>query len=184
MSNMLQTVEELLAVDWQFRLDRFASYKLLFMEYLWRQALWMHTLKPVEQAVFPFADWAWQFDSSVAVDWHLRNALFEHLRPTNSTFLRGLLLLAVKWSAIRDHPAIEALELPDPYDPLLVFYQRGGTFYYNAEWKFFELNRRMPWLPRRNTAFWLRDEPYVELDTAVLNHIDQTAGRQQYTTPS
>lgn len=175
MSVIEQAVRALLMVEWEYRWERFASYRLLFMEYLRRQAMWMDILKPAEQAIFPFADWAWQFDETLAVDRQLRDMLFEHLRPTNSTFLRGLLLLAVKWNAVKDWPDVTALGLLDPYDPLLYFYRRGGTLYYNAEWKFFELNRRMPLLPRGNARFWLRAEPYVELDMAALDRIDQQA---------
>lgn len=56
-------------------------------------------------------------------------ALNQHLhsganRP--SMYMRSVLLWAVRWAALKDHPALAPLHLPDLYEPLLVLMERGG----------------------------------------------------------
>jgi hypothetical protein len=35
----------------------------------------------------------------------------------------------IRWASIKSLPDVVSLELPDPYEPLLVFYERGGQFH-------------------------------------------------------
>lgn len=35
----------------------------------------------------------------------------------------------IRWEAVKNHPALQALNLPDLYDPLITFYERGGWFH-------------------------------------------------------
>lgn len=56
-------------------------------------------------------------------------ALNQHLSDSANNLsgpMRSVLLWAVRWAALKSHPALAPLQLPDLYEPLLVLMERGG----------------------------------------------------------
>lgn len=45
-----------------------------------------------------------------------------------TTYMRDTCLFYVRWEALKCHPAVRELGLPDLYEPLIRFYERGGWF--------------------------------------------------------
>lgn len=43
-------------------------------------------------------------------------------------YARKVCFWFIRWASVQDHPALAALDLPDLYEPLIVFYERGGWF--------------------------------------------------------
>jgi hypothetical protein len=62
-------------------------------------------------------------------------------------------------------------DLPDPYEPLVVLYERGGVFFVENGVADFELRR----VPLRTWQANLASEPIVEIDPAVLDAVDEGA---------
>lgn len=71
-------------------------------------AYWGPGVDPLEDEVIAL----WQRLPAGHLTWHMRRTCFYYLR----------------WEAIKHHPAVRALALPDLYEPLLLFYERGGWF--------------------------------------------------------
>ncbi len=64
-------------------------------------------------------------------------------------------------------PAAHA-ELPDPYEPLLLFFERGGGF--TVENRMVDVDSAG--IPLRDRQRYLRGEPFVDLDRAALDALD------------
>ena len=114
--------------DYATRKAHSGSRNRLMTEFLRRMALWVEH--------YQWTDSWFAFDIAEVVDARYRapldveSALSELAEQRTGSFgpvprtLDGMVRLA----AMRDDPAITLPELPDPYEPLLAFYQRGGGF--------------------------------------------------------
>jgi hypothetical protein len=84
----------------------------------------------------------------------------------------------IRWAAIKNHPALAPLSLPDLYEPLIVLYERGGSFHpHHGDIDFFPNRVVQPGAPAR----WIAREPLPSLDWAALDEIDRedvTPGRK------
>lgn len=124
-TNMLNRI---LSLEWQGRDDRkHGSQLALFNEFLRRVGVWCNALN-------------WQDAHPIASDLPGRVVPGVRATPVNATLMqqtlrtlgkttvyeRMVLTHALNWSAIADEPAVSAFNLPDPYEPLVQFYERGG----------------------------------------------------------
>ncbi|MYR89601.1 hypothetical protein GTY41_32990 [Streptomyces sp. SID685] len=66
---------------------------------------------------------------------------------------------------------VELPDLLDPYEPLVVPYERGGVFFVENGVADFELRR----VPLRDWRANPAPEPIVEIDPAVLDDVDREA---------
>ncbi|MBV1852438.1 hypothetical protein [Catellatospora tritici] len=111
------------AVDWGPNFQHSASRVRLMREYLRRSALWARELGVLDK--WPFFDIAAEFDPEVGRDTEFADAVLEGMRGRGLTyphtqFCRYMLAFA---GSVPPHP-----DLPDPYEPLLQVYERGGLF--------------------------------------------------------
>ncbi|WP_155374731.1 hypothetical protein [Catellatospora vulcania] len=118
-----QLIARLDAVVWDERLDRNGSRMKLMQEYLRRSALWARALGRTEY--WPFFDIASFVDPAARIDEQTAAAVRRRMgetgaRPMDVTIVRYLL----DFSTLEFWPD----GLPDPFEPLLMVYERGGPF--------------------------------------------------------
>ncbi len=85
----------------------------------------------------------------------------------------------VRWAAIKNHPALASLNLPDPYEPLIAFHERGGWF--KPEQGYLDLGganvTRTGW---RQAA---QQPPLPSLDSQFLDQLDREQREAERRTP-
>ncbi len=177
-----RVLERLRAVEWDGEWDdvlaRVMSRRLLMREYLRRAGLWAQAYSA--EAMWPFFDVVEYVDPAfppapeeVAAQLHALLGRIIVIRPVQRT-LRGAVRLA-EFRARRP----EALpDLPDPYEPLLLFYERGGAFLQDHA-GFLDLTgvQVRPGTPAGRAA----GPPLSSLDPALLDAVD-AEGRITYHT--
>ena len=122
------TLNRILSLDWQGGDPaRTRSQLALFGEYLRRFGLWCKRLD-------------WLDAHPVASDLPGRLMPAAQAAPVNTTLMqqtlrtlgktsvyeRMLLTRVLNWAAVVESNAVRAYNLPDPYEPLLMFFERGG----------------------------------------------------------
>jgi hypothetical protein len=80
-----------------------------------------------------------------------------------------LTLYYVHWSMVKDTLKVTQLDLPDPYEPLIVMFERGGSF---PKKEFNIYNFWSGGIPVNEPENYYASLPYVELDSDVLDQID------------
>jgi hypothetical protein len=160
-------VDRLTAIDWADYATgdkNAASRTLLMREFLRRAALWVDHLGGSER--WPFFDIAERVDSSVRADPGLLERLDEFTNANVPEFIaRRMCRAAVHWAELRESTEVTLPDLPDPYEPLIVLYERGGVFFVENGVADFEMRR----VPLRTWQANLAPEPVVEIDQAVLD---------------
>lgn len=73
----------------------------------------------------------------------------------------------IRWEAVKHHPVLRPLNLPDLYDPLITFYERGGWF--RPEQGYLDLDGYN--LTRRTCAAAAEETPQV-ITPAALDELD------------
>ncbi|GHJ44932.1 hypothetical protein Cs7R123_22740 [Catellatospora sp. TT07R-123] len=112
------------AVDWKLPNFLHSSSRVRLMrEYLRRSALWARELAVLD--LYPFFDVTAQFDPVAAQDNGFADSVLDGLLGRglalpHRDFCRYMLNFAVS--------VAECPDLPDPYEPLLQVYERGGGF--------------------------------------------------------
>ena len=71
----------------------------------------------------------------------------------------------IRWASVKALPSVAALGLPDPYEPLIVFYERGGWF--RREQGYLDLNGANVTL-----GTYKNQPPLPSLDPAALDEMD------------
>ncbi|MEU7433434.1 hypothetical protein AB0B07_21780 [Streptomyces sioyaensis] len=123
-------LERLRAIDWSddsAAIDHAKSRALLMREHLRRSALWARTYR-VERA-WPFFDIAEHVDAELQTPPDVSAEVEEVLAGLAPTSLKRTCRAAIRWAVLRDaHDDLPA-DLPDPYEPLLLMYERGGGYF-------------------------------------------------------
>jgi hypothetical protein len=164
------TLNRLLAINWQADDSRIDSHVALFQEYLRRMSLWAQTLDCLN--LWPFFNVAAQISPSVEVPEEAIAQLKEHL--ANFRLRKNIKQTCewyLRWGAIADTTPVQKIDLPAPYDPLILMYERGATFY--TEHGFFCVS--LASFPRKNWSSYHSLKPVVELDDSVLNRLDSSS---------
>ncbi|MGW8526274.1 MULTISPECIES: hypothetical protein [Nocardiopsidaceae] len=117
--------ERLIRADWHGGFNHTRSRVALMKEYLRRAALWSHQLR-AEQ--WPFFDAAALANPNVRAGEELVSEIIEKEEIIHQfPLVMDTCVWALHFSALRDSG--EALpDLPDMFDPLVIFYERGGGF--------------------------------------------------------
>jgi hypothetical protein len=149
-------------------LSREKSHYRLFREHERRVALWSKALGFPVDAQAVMWDIATAIIPSVAVEEEKIRVLSKEM---NHYMLR-ICQNALTWAAIQDSPEARRYNLPAPYEPLIVIFERGGDVFKGelGGWDvtFATLSRAMH-------EYYDRTTPIVELDTATLDAIDAGA---------
>ena len=152
-------IERLRRVDWATCTGRRASRVALMKEFLRRSALYSEACALPDR--WPFFDIAASVDPSPPEVQLPDDLEAIGLAPRVRDTIRWMLT----WAA---SPARAQAELPDPYEPLLLFFERGGGF--TVENRMVDVDSAG--IPLRDRQRYLRDEPFVDLDRAALDALD------------
>jgi len=152
--------------------DHTSSRVALLREYLRRAALWARAYQA--DGAWPFFDIAERVDPAIRAQAEVVAELDGYIwdnvgLPSIERTCRG----AVHWAAFRAQARVELPGADDPYEPLLLMYERGGGF--STESNSFDLTGIM--LPTRPLEDYLSTEPVVRLDTHTLDALDAAGGR-------
>lgn len=124
MLNRLRAVEWM--GDWDFAFGHVMSRRILLREYMRRAALWAEVYSA--ESEWPFFD----VTQYVAPDFHLppqfAAKLEEYLSHVPSGAVRRTCAGAVRMAELQTHYPDAVPDLPDLYEPLVLFYERGGEF--------------------------------------------------------
>ena len=134
-SSVMNSYGRILSINWQQRnsFDRDLHPKLM-AEYLRRAALWAKAISPA-QPPSPFFDIAERISPTTRADLDLIEKLLHYLRqfPLNLQEQR-VCERALHWSAINNTTEVKQFALPEPFEPLLVLFEQGGTFRTEHGW--------------------------------------------------
>jgi hypothetical protein len=167
------TLARLQAVDWNGSsgFEHRRSRVRLMAEYLRRAALWAQALDATDE--WPFFDIADHLAPAVhtpedeAKD--LEVLIHNHIGwPTVDQTARAIL----RWAALKDSEVPLPPGMDDPYEPLLLMFDRGGAW--TTEAGFIDVDgaalRQQTWLDHLTT------NPAVALDQPTLNALDAKIG--------
>lgn len=178
------SIQRIYAIRWTWGLRTTPAQHLLFREYLRRNALWSMALD--QPTIWPFGDLA----SIVAPAWRANREVTDvacylasvqlssmvdgvdvsDLGTTLPLLVQQTCCWAIHWAHVQSLQLHGSWNLPDPFDPLLSFYERGGLVrdLYNG------------WIRTHSTRYtatlsaWLDADP-VTYDEMLLNTLDQQA---------
>ncbi|WP_231905071.1 MULTISPECIES: hypothetical protein [Streptomycetaceae] len=165
-------LERLFVIDWRDSknsIQHNVSRAKLMREYLRRAALWVNELGGTDR--WPFFDIAGRIAPSVRTNPDLAARLERYIEENvGGISTEDALRAILRWATLRD---VHKGQLPypnDPFEPLLVMYERGGEVVAD-EARFFNFGHRSvrlkPW-PQH-----LSPDPVVSLDPATLDALDR-----------
>ena len=171
-SHTAATLARLEAVDWKgdSGFDHRRSRVRLMAEYLRRAARWAQVLDATDE--WPFFDIAAHVDPSVHVPADQAKDLEALIyRGIGWPSVRTASRAALRWAALPDAGTPWPTNLEDPFEPLLLMFDRGGGW--TIEAGFIDVDgaaiRQQTWLDHLTT------EPTVSLNPATLDALDETA---------
>jgi hypothetical protein len=153
--------------------SRFESHYRLFREHERRVALWSKALGFPREAQPVIWDIATVIIPSVAVEEEKIRDISEHAK---GHYTLRIFQNALKWTAIQDSPEARRYNLPAPYEPLIILYERGGDVYKDEMGGRRWFVTKATLIPRMH-EYYDRTTPFVELDTAILDAIDAEANQ-------
>ncbi|SDK58574.1 hypothetical protein [Streptomyces indicus] len=161
-----RTLERLRAADWEATgsWDHANSRALLMREHLRRAALWAQAAGAADS--WPFFDVTEALGVTVELPAEVEADLEGFLKERGPASLRRTCRGAVRWAALKASDA-QLPDLPDPYEPLLAMYERGGGFYVE---QFIDLDGIS--VPLGTLEESLGVEPFLTLAPVVLDALD------------
>lgn len=168
-----RTLELILSLDWEYSLDHEGSNALLLQEHFRRMVL--NTKKANPNNIFSTGDLGDMVNPQARAPQDYVQKLRLHLLGKTWPAFVHTLEYALHWSVARYTPPAEPLKsLPDPYKPILLMYQRGGTFTFDHKKDAFLLSldnsgvmvNKQPWW------HWNLKKPFIRLDDAALDQAD------------
>ncbi|MEU3407913.1 hypothetical protein ABZ766_28750 [Streptomyces sp. NPDC006670] len=115
------------AGDWDFAYGHVKSRRVLFREYLRRAAVWARAY-PAAEAAWPFFDVTGHVDPEFRLSPETDAELAGLLRGLPGGEVANTCSGAVRLAALRAQDPAAFQGLPDLYEPLVLFYERGGEF--------------------------------------------------------
>jgi hypothetical protein len=160
--------------DWDHAFGHVKSRRVLFREYLRRAALWAQAFSA--EGDWPFFDVSPYVDPDFELSAEVSAELAELLGRLPDGQIRRTCSGAVRLAELQARNPAAAPGLPDLYEPLVVFYERGGEFALDNG-GFFDLTgvRFRP----GPLASQLGNRPVTLLGDTVLDALD-TDGRVTY----
>ena len=156
----------ILAIDWVGSDAHTRSRVALLREYLRRAALWLERLP---EGAWPFFDAGALIEPSVRADSEVVERVESGLhRPEVFATVRESCVWALHFAALRD-AAADPGGLPDPYEPLLLMYERGGGFTFDGT-GFIQVD--FVGVPKGTPRDYRGREPLASLDRADLDRLD------------
>ncbi|MER7107812.1 hypothetical protein [Streptomyces sp. NPDC000229] len=154
--------------DWDTADDRAGSRAALLREFLRRSALWAQALDATDE--WPFFDIAASVDPSVRAPSDLVAELDEYSADhVPGLRARKLCQFALHWAALEDAGVESARRHANPFEPLLLLFERGGAF--NVENGVVDL--AMYRVPIGRWQSHVDEEPLASLDPVALDQLDR-----------
>ena len=166
------TLNRILRLDWQQKTwQAHPSQQALFGEFLRRTAVWAVALNRADAhpIVTDFPAHVVPDVRATPVNTTLMQQTLRTLGDT-SVYERMLLTHALNWAAIANYDAVLRYDLPDLYEPILWFYERGGWLRKNDQKQVWDVGGVEGRLDR---AFTYINNEEVPLDAATLDAIDR-----------
>ncbi len=164
-------VDRLKAVNWKSPGEAFEkgySRAALMQEYFRRAALWINAYG--EPRRWPFVDLAEIVNPDIRADPAVIADIEDFIDDAcGSSYAMDGGSAAVQWAALTSTPGVQLPPLPDPYEPLLRLYERGGVGFSFAN-GFIDFGMIM--VPRGNWRMHLSPTPAVELSDEALDSLD------------
>ena len=165
-----EMLQRLTAVDWhdEYAFEKRKSRTALMREYLRRSAWWAQAVNATDE--WPFFDIAAHINPAVRANPELVGEL-EAFIANNIGFpsVAKTCVAALHWAALLATPGVRLPDLPDPFAPLLMMYERGGGF--TTEHGFIEVGLQS--IVRKSWQDHLTPDQIVSLDPAELDALDR-----------
>ncbi|RST00005.1 hypothetical protein EF910_33185 [Streptomyces sp. WAC07149] len=165
-------LERLRAVDWDMRWDlafeRCGSRQVLMWEYLRRAAVWAKACGA--EGAWPFYDVTAYLDPGFELPPAQAAGLEELQRTVVWGELRKTCAGAVRLAGLGERTPEVVAGLPDLYEPLVLFYERGGSFSRDCSGVFIDLVGVM--CRPGKLAGYLGSRPVDVLDDTVLDALE------------
>lgn len=166
--------DRLSAIDWERRGDKTWSKAALLKEYFRRAAQWAAAYD-CDTSV-PFYDIAACVDPSVRAGQDAVHDVLERVEAGGRNVAR-IAPVILHWAALRATPGVDLPgELEDPFEPLILLFERGGGFHtengeVDLEWKSV---RMAGWRDRAD------DPPMAGFAADALDEIDRAGSLAQF----
>jgi hypothetical protein len=142
-------------------------------EYLRRAALWSKALDCTDE--WPFFDVAAHICPLECADDTKVKVLKTHFTET-PFYVAGIIEKTCEWflhwDRVKNLPKVSDFTLPEPYEPLIIMYERGGIF--SMEHGFFDF--AVGSFPRGKWQQYEEIIPLLKLDTITLDRVDIDSG--------
>lgn len=173
-SHSATTLARLKAVDWEpdfsVSLAHARSRAKLMHEYLRRAALWAQELGGTTR--WPFFDIADRLAPDVDVPAEFAEELEKLIGPRINSWDATPSRAALRWAAMLDAAVSMPVYLEDPFEPLLLMFERGGG--QTIEAGFIDLGGSS--VLQKTWQDHLSAEPVIALDRATLDALDEKTG--------
>jgi hypothetical protein len=127
-----QAKQRILSINWTSDDEKEGSHRLLFSEFLRRAALIAKVVGILDtpRTGWPLLDYAIFFDASLELEDEEIEALARKLQVKGhpSWYAWSVCVYFIHWVAIQEHPTVMHHQLLNPYEPLIMLYERGGYF--------------------------------------------------------
>ncbi|SRR5579883_411663 len=167
-----EALRRLLAINWGTVAERGQeSHVALMREYLRRAALWAKCLEATDH--WPFFDVASLIAPAVRAEPRVVERLEAALQPFSLwPTIKKTCIWYLHWQRLEQcrAEAVAGHKLPEPFEPLIRFYERGGRF--STEHGFINVDR--VGIPAKVRGWQAFDSttPFVALDDRALDRLD------------
>jgi hypothetical protein len=164
-----ELAERLLAIDWDEEGDELhtRSRIALMHEHLHRGERWARHLRT--PAAGPFATLPDLIDPEVRADPDTVRRVLRAVPGSGMAPTPRACAAALHFAALQD-AGVPLPALPDPYEPLVLLFERGGGFGIDCSGVFIELGSAA--VPRRRREGKIRNAPLAPMDHAALDDLD------------
>jgi hypothetical protein len=122
-----ETLQRLMSIRQPDAFAHRGSRVALMREYLRRSAWWAQAVNATDE--WPFFDIAARIDPAVRASSYLADRLDDFIESAvHAPVVASTCRAALHWSALVTTPGTQVPNLPDPFEPLLAMYERGGSF--------------------------------------------------------
>ncbi|UQU67764.1 hypothetical protein COUCH_16450 [Couchioplanes caeruleus] len=167
--------DRLRAVDYERRGDKAWSKAALLREYFRRAARWADAYDCDTRS--PFFDIAQCVDPSVRADQTVIDSLVRDVSSGTRNAITRVAPFILHWAALRAAPAVTVPpELEDPFEPLILLFERGGGFHTENG----EVNLEYLAAPLRGWRERAGTPPMVSFAPEVLDEIDRSGSMAQF----
>ncbi len=162
--SVARLARRIMNIDWTEKPGNRLSQVNLMREYLRRSARWSEEIG----SLWPFDDFARRVDPDVRAD----QKIVEEMEESLPTLVFPMVVRTCSWSlhfeALRD-AEIQIPDLPDPFEPLLLMYERGNSFSMEGT-GYVEVGTTA--IPKWSKDEYLSSEPFAPMDREQLDDMD------------